>query len=292
MPGREASSKLKAQAVIRGCNKIGYQVFNVGKYDLAAGYEFLKSLADSSDCEFISANIIDAVSQERVFKPSIILAQGGIKVGIVGLTTELPRAVNGLAVKDFLETGQEEIKALKAKADIVVVLLNAARVDVAKAKDAFIDADYIFVSRETSRTRPEAPQEEGKAMFYSMNIQGKYIARLDIAIKKEGDPIHDITGAIMAMENLSKRMANLQKRDPGKSLDEIYKDNPNVLEMINKYRNKLSESETTLGNAINTSFYSLLPLNKNIASEQTLLAYVDATLKSCSDLDQRVKRNL
>jgi len=192
-----------------------------------------------------------------------------------------------LEVKDFLARGEEEVSALAKQADIVIVLLNAPRVEVTKAQKTFKNANYIFASRETSRTRPELPQAKEGPLLYSFNIQGKYLGRFDIVIGNKENPLQDVTSARLAYTMVTKRLENLQKREPNKSLEDIYKDKPNILKMISSYREKISESKSTLNEALNTSSYTLVPLSSKIESEPSLLKYVDQTLKTCSDLDKQ-----
>lgn len=285
MAGKESSSKLKAKTIVKGYNRIGYDVVNVGQSDFAAGRDFLQELIDSSQAEFISANIIDSESKKVVFKPSLIVERGGLKVGVIGLTTSLPEKITDLELKDYLITGQEEIKLLRNKVEIIVVLLNAPKAEIEKARKAFKSADYIFLSRESSRTRPDLPQIDGLPLMYSMNIQGKYIARVDINVKDNTKPIYDITSAKLTIESISKRMYNLQKKNLNKKLDDIYKDNAGILKLIKKYRNNLDKSKNIIDSAVNKSYYTLIALDKKVESDSGLLANVDAVLKTCLELE-------
>ena len=63
------ASKYKAKAMVDGYETIGYDAVNVGGYDLAAGYSFLKSIADSTSISFLSANLVDKESGDHVFDP-------------------------------------------------------------------------------------------------------------------------------------------------------------------------------------------------------------------------------
>jgi 2',3'-cyclic-nucleotide 2'-phosphodiesterase (5'-nucleotidase family) len=51
------SVKYQAKAFLEGYEKIGCDALNIGEYDLAAGYNFLKSLEENSKIPFISANL-------------------------------------------------------------------------------------------------------------------------------------------------------------------------------------------------------------------------------------------
>ncbi len=241
----------------------------------------------SSQAEFISANLIDKKTGRLAFRSNVKIERGGLKVGVIGLLTQIPRSVESLELLNYLDAGKKEIEIVKDSVDIIVILLNSTRNELQKAREQFTGANYIFASRETARTRPEKPQKKESPLVYAMSIQGKYIGRIDIKIEDKEKPIQDITGAKMALITLGKRLNNLQKRDPNKSLEEIYESNPNVLKMVDSYQKNLRESESKLNDAVNTSFYSLIPLNRDIGDEETLLAYVDKTLKTCLSLEQK-----
>jgi hypothetical protein len=79
----------------------------------------------------------------------------------------------------------------------------------------------------------------------------------------------------------------LQKKDPEKPLEEIYKNNRNVLNMVEKFKSGVSESKTGLQGAPNKSYYSLIPLSGNVKSEKKMLDIVDQALKTCEELDKK-----
>ena len=206
--------------------------------------------------------------------------------------TELPKVENTLELMDYLESAKAKIAELRPQVDVLVMLLNSTRPQSYNSADSFTGVDYLFSSRETTRTRPEMIQPTGKPMTYSFGIQGKYVGRLDVDIMDKSKKIKDVTGPMMTVSVFEKRLNNLQKRDPDKPLEEIYKDSPNVLNMVEKYKDGLSSSKSSLTNTINTSYYSLIPLNGNVASEKSLLAVVDEALKMCTTLDMQGAQSL
>ena len=91
----------------------------------------------------------------------------------------------------------------------------------------------------------------------------------------------------MAMNFYENRLKSLQNKDPKKPIEEIYKNNRSVLDMIEKFKAGAAESESELQGAPNKSFYSLIPLNGGIASERGLLKLVDQVLETCEELDKK-----
>jgi len=88
--------KYKAKAFLEGYEKIGCDALNVGEYDLAAGYEFLKSLEKNSTIPFISANLREKESSDLAFKPFVIIKRNKLKIGIIGVTNYLSQEVTEL----------------------------------------------------------------------------------------------------------------------------------------------------------------------------------------------------
>ena len=271
---------------------MGDYIYNVGYQDLAAGFEFIKEMETSYGTQYVSSNILKAGTDELAFNPHKIIKRGELNIGIFGLTTKLPSSVNAITVKDYIQTAKEKIAELRPQVDVLVMLLNATRIQNIDATNDFAGVDYIFSSRETTRTRPETVKNTGEPMTYCFGIQGKYVARFDVNISDKGKEIKDITAPMMTASFFEKGLNNLQKRDPDKPLEKIYQNNPNVLKMVQQYKQGLVESNSSLANIPNRSFYTLIPLNGGVASEKDLLAVVDQTLKTCNILDKEGTINL
>ena len=67
--------KYIAKAILEGYEKIGCDALNIGEYDLAGGYHFLKSLEKKSTIPFISANLREKETGDLAFKPYVIIKQ-------------------------------------------------------------------------------------------------------------------------------------------------------------------------------------------------------------------------
>jgi CII-binding regulator of phage lambda lysogenization HflD len=107
-----------------------------------------------------------------------------------------------------------------------------------------------------------------------------------LKIIDKNETINDITGALMSTQLFQERLNNLQKRNPDKPLEDVYKNNTDVLNMVQKFRKGLKDSKDSINEITNTSFYSLIALNGNVSSEKKLLSLVDQTLKTCENLDK------
>ena len=284
--GKEASSKLRAKTVFESTAKMGNYLYNVGQNDFAAGVDFIRELENSANNNFISSNLVNVGTEDLAFKDHTIVERNGVKLGIFGIITNLPASIKELEVKDPLTVINSKVKELRPQVDVLIMLINANKIELDKLVGETQNVDYVFSSKETGRTRPERKQADGSPMLYGTGIQGKYLGRIDLKLVDKNKSINDITGSMMSAQLFEERLNNLQKRNPDKPLEDVYKNNTNVLNMVQKFRNGLKESKGSMDEYSNTSFYSLISLNGNVSSEKKLLKLVDQTLKTCDTLDK------
>ena len=51
------SEQFRAKSILNGYARIGYDIINIGQYEVINGLTFLKSVTKDSDINFISANL-------------------------------------------------------------------------------------------------------------------------------------------------------------------------------------------------------------------------------------------
>ncbi|RMF07968.1 MAG: hypothetical protein D6762_06585 [Candidatus Neomarinimicrobiota bacterium] len=281
---KKKASLYKARKMLEAYQTLGYAAVNIGQYDLAAGTKFLRELADSSAVPLVCANLVDDQTNEPLFNPYVVVEQNGFRVGILGLLSRLPSHLPGVQLKDMILTGKDLIHQLQAETDLIVVLAN---VDSRKNRDLqeqFEGANYIFVSRGSLRSQPGQKQPEGGPYLYSSSIQGKYLSEVHLEIADLDSPIVDVTSYETTLKNVKDRFENLQKKDPGKPLEEIYANKPNVLRLISNYRQQKEIAEKALAHVVNRSRFKLVPLNRKIKDDPTMLAYIDRVLARADSL--------
>ena len=83
----------------------------------------------------------------------------------------------------------------------------------------------------------------------------------------------------------------MQKKDPDKTLDEIYSEQENILNLINRYRDDLKVAEEAIDAAVNTIQFQTIPLNNKVKDDQELLAFVNESVKKCNALDPKKSSN-
>ena len=287
------ADKLRAQTLIKGYETIGCDVVNIGGFDLAAGIDYLTQVVDSTNIPFISANIIDSKTKKNLFPPHHIIKNSGISIGVIGLTNLLPSHVREVKIEDFISVGKAQIAELRNKVDIIVVLANVNRDKNKIMNEEFVDADYIFISRNTVKTRPGAEQPLNGPFTSGSNIQGKYLAQIDISITEIDSPLVDVSNLHTQIDNIDKRLERFQNKDPNKSLEDIYADQPRIIKLIGDLTQNRETFEKNLQIAKNTSSYKSVPLSRKIEDDQIMLAYVTEVLQQCEALTKtKPKKNL
>mgnify|MGYP003925630217 FL=1 len=285
--GNSQSELHRANAIMSGYEKIGCDAINVGKYELLAGLSFLKEQASKTSIPFVSANLRDATTGELLFDPYVIIDRGTLKVGIIGLTNLVPDTMKTITVDDYQKAGKDFITDIKNKVDIVVLMVNSDRNSYKSLPDEFPDADFIYVSGSTMRTRPNMPQKNGGPYLYSNGKQGKYLTVIDLDVKSGEEPIIDVSSIQDKIKSVNRRFDRLQKKDPDKQLEEIYANQENVLSLIERYRKGLFEAEAALAAAINTMNFQSVPLSRKIQDDPEMIAFVDETLATCNSLKRK-----
>lgn len=278
--------KLQAKGLLQGYEKIGCDALNVGGFDLAAGKEFLMSLSERSSIPFISANLTDT-NDNLLFPTQVIIERSGFKIGVTGFSDLIPQHIDDVKKRPYVESVNKVIAEMKSAVDYVVLLANVKRKKVNGLVANFPDADYIFISRDTQRTRPTIKQVDGGPYVYSSGVQGKYLTMVNISLADVSQPIVDISTATGKITSINQRLEKLQKKDPVRTIEEMYADKPNVLKLVSDYRQQLVKYETIMADAINTTQYESIPLSKAVGEDAELLAFVDETLATCSALRKK-----
>jgi len=280
----------RANAIMQGYEKIGCDAINVGKYELLAGLSFLKEQVSATSIPFISANLRDTATGELLFKPYIIVERGTLKIGIIGLTNMVPDTMKSVSSDNYLKSGKAAIDDIKNKVDVLVLMVNSNRNSYESMPIEFPDADFIYVSGSTVRTRPNMPQKNGGPYLYSNGKQGKYLTVVDLDVSNREEGIVDVSSVKEKIKSINRRFDRLQKKDPNKSLEDIYSSQVNVLSLIKKYRKDLAEAEASLSTAINTLNFQSVSLSKKITDDPNMLAFVDKTLATCNSLRKKPPR--
>lgn len=108
----------------KGMNLLGYDAMAVGNHEFDKPLPVLKMQRDLIKFPMLAANIYDR--GERMFEPYKIFSLGGVRVGVMGLTTEdtykmvHPDNVKNIEFRSVIAEAAKVVPELRTKADVVI----------------------------------------------------------------------------------------------------------------------------------------------------------------------------
>ena len=278
------SEEYRASAIIQGYEKIGCDAINVGQFELANGLAFLLELSKSTSIPFISANLKNAQSNELIFDPFITIKRSGITIGVIGLTDLVPDSIPDVVVDDFIFAGQAAINKLKNDVDIIVLLVNSARSSYQELPSFFSGANLIFTSGSTMMTRPMMNQVETGPFLFSSGREGRYLNQVDLFLDANEKSLLNKSYFLEKIKFINRRIDRYGDKDPEKKLEDLYRDQPGVLNAINKSKAEIERMRNELEEAENWIEFQNIPMGASIQDDSTMFSFVKDALAKCSEL--------
>ncbi|WP_018295633.1 bifunctional metallophosphatase/5'-nucleotidase [Corynebacterium lubricantis] len=184
------------EPTIEALNAMGIEVNAAGNHEFDKGFDDLTGrLIPGFDSPILGANVYFE-DGTRALEASMVKEIDGVKVGIVGTTSNLtpqkvsPSATAGLDIRNASEEANKEAKRLKdsGEADIVVVLQH----DPAEIDNLNMDAAYVdFLFGGDTHLRQ---LDIDAAVPYAQSWEyGKMVTDLDITYNKDTNEIVNLT---------------------------------------------------------------------------------------------------
>ena len=281
------SEQFRANAILKGYEKIGCDAINVGQYELSSGLEFLLESAQKYTIPFISANLRYADNNKLIFDPYLLIRRTGLTIGVIGLTNLVPNTIKTVVMDNYLESGQRVIDQIRDLADIVVLLVNSELGSYSMLTQEFPDADLIYTSGSTMMTRPMMKQAEDAPYLYSSGREGRYLNVTNLNIVDKERPLINISYLQENMKYTKRKLDRLGDVDPEKTLDELYANQENVLNVISQGRASITRASATLDSAVNTLHFHNKAMDKTIKDDANMTAFVNQSLSACSGLIEK-----
>ncbi|MGR5390407.1 bifunctional UDP-sugar hydrolase/5'-nucleotidase UshA [Vibrio crassostreae] len=121
-----------AEPDFKGMNKIGYDAMALGNHEFDNSLDVLQKQIDWANFPMLSANIYDKATGERKFQAYEMFEKQGIKIAVIGLTTEdtakigNPEFIAGIDFRDPKEEAKKLIAELKEteKPDLIFAVTH------------------------------------------------------------------------------------------------------------------------------------------------------------------------
>jgi 2',3'-cyclic-nucleotide 2'-phosphodiesterase (5'-nucleotidase family) len=134
MQGTPISNLFDGRSTIAVFNRMGYDAAAIGNHEFDWGVDTLRARIRQADFPFLGANIyIRGTDRHPPWaRPWIVVERGGVRIGVVGVTTRstpettMPANVEGLDFRSLSASIDRYVPEVRARGvDFVVVLLHA-----------------------------------------------------------------------------------------------------------------------------------------------------------------------
>jgi 2',3'-cyclic-nucleotide 2'-phosphodiesterase (5'-nucleotidase family) len=185
----------EGEVVLDPLNALGSDAFVPGNWEAAYGPERFKQTMARLSCPVICYNLHDEASGERVFRPSLILERGGVKVAFVGITDigasrrQPPTHFRGMdtarvqGLRDFVK----ELRA-RERPDLVVAVSHTGLTISRQFAREIPEFDVILSAHTHERTTREIM--EGNVIVVEPGCFGSFLGRVDLVLKPGGVASH------------------------------------------------------------------------------------------------------
>ena len=274
---------MRSETVISGFNIIGCDALNMGSKDFAAGLEFVLQMKELANFPFISSNITDD-SGSLLFESYVILDKLPFSYGVTGVATSLPAELKTVGLADVETSVNNVLAEMEEKSDFQIVLFNGTYEEAVFYRPKFTSADYMFISGDTHNPIGKMKNPEVGPRMYRLGKQGKSMAMITLNVENPDLTLADITELKLREEFIQRQLVRMNKDEPSKSLEDIYADQPPMLDRISQIREALKETQKELTGVINSSRFDFPPMDRSLDDEPQMLGMITKTLTECDQL--------
>jgi 2',3'-cyclic-nucleotide 2'-phosphodiesterase (5'-nucleotidase family) len=294
--GNAWANLVQGESVIAVMNAMNFDAMVIGNHEFDFGQETLKKRISEAAFPVLGAN----VEGVELLKPYVIKEFNGIRIAIIGVTTEdtpvstHPRNVYGLNFLPPADTVRNYLGELRDRADIVLVLSHIGYHSDRRLAEQVKGIDVIVGGH--SHTRVDKPSVAGKTIIVQAWEHAKVLGVLDLTldngkiVKAEGrlEEIRPQTGEeesdVLAIVQTYRQKMDAVLSEPvgetGVDLDgeKVRKAETNLGDLITDIIRQASGAEVAIvnGGGIRTSIkkgeirvrdvYSVLPFDNYIVA--------------------------
>ncbi len=303
--GVPESDLLNAEPDFKGMNLVGYDAMALGNHEFDNSMQILKEQENWAEFPFLSANIYDINTDQRLFKPYEIFEKNGVKIAVIGLTTDdTSRLVNPENIQsvEFRVPAVEAKKVVEelreiVKPDITIAVTHmghyddgnhgsnaAGDVEMARSlPEGYLDLivgghsqDPLCMSEENKSEKQKnyipgtacQPDQQNGTWIVQAHEWGKYVGRADFELK---DGQLELKSYQLIPVNLSKKETKEDGTTERTYYTEEIPHNAEMLELLTPYQEKGNEQ---LSIKIGSVDEKLMGDRSQVRFEQTNLAHL------------------
>ncbi len=188
----EDGGETRTKAIVDTYQRLDIDAINVTPRELGITFTQFEQIHRTSKVPFISANILVKDTGETLFEPFVILKVGEKRIGVVGITDEVPRtwrtADGGeLIVADPVSLARPVIERLAGETDLIILLAHIPRWRIKEVAGALPEVDLILASDGVSATRDFI--EIGGSVACYAGRRGQYLGLVSIEMGESDEPV-------------------------------------------------------------------------------------------------------
>jgi 2',3'-cyclic-nucleotide 2'-phosphodiesterase (5'-nucleotidase family) len=196
--GTPFSTEFHGEADITAMNAAHYDFGALGNHEFNNSLSTLKKLLTLPHYPILCANAIDASTSKPLAQASEIRNVGPLKIGIFGIVTHeaatYPAASEGIKIEDEIKAAREMAKALRAKADIVLLISHLGEDMDRQIAEAVPEIDIIVGGHSHTRLASGdfvwrsdqlKPREVNGVVIVQAHQWGGELGRLDLLFDKD-----------------------------------------------------------------------------------------------------------
>ena len=166
-------------------NAAGYDAMVLGNHDFQCSLEQFYRNVWTPRFDILCANLLDVKTHKMILPPYRIYDVNGLKVGLVGITTQMGKdgeaSKGNFEITDPFETAKRFIPIVRRKADVVIVLSHLG--DDGKLAEEIPGIDVIVSAH--SHTRLTEPNVINGVLIVQDYEKGGELGRLDLQLDNE-----------------------------------------------------------------------------------------------------------
>jgi len=154
------------------------RAIGVTPYDLAAGADFLKNLAQQERLPLVSANLIDKENGKPVFSPYLLTNAGQTRIAVFGLTGQLQNTSEKVSLRPWQDVLPHILEEISAKSDMIILLSSLPQQINKQIAKQYKTIHIIIQSGQF--TGNIYPKIINNTLLCQTGAKGKYLGILDI----------------------------------------------------------------------------------------------------------------
>lgn len=194
----------RAQVYVDAYAAMGHDAQGIGDRDLALGLPALRELMAKAPYPFVSANVLDATTQQPAFRPHVLIDKAGLRIGLFGLTGAGASGVPADAdytIAPPVEVARQQVAALSQAGAQVVVALAHLPLDALEDLADQVPGIDLIVGSDSAREL-DYPLAVGTTYITDAYSQGKRVAVATLLVRDA-----DATAADVRLKDPNRKVA-------------------------------------------------------------------------------------